>query len=270
MSTLSAEDWVSCVRNQVLGWQEMAWSTTEAIDHLRSVISAALGPRAAEQIIARARREAASPFTFFDTVFCLNLDQRPDRWHASRQRFAQLGIDWLVERFPAIPTPHNHYHGCALSFRAMVAEACRRDLDRFLIVEDDAIWLDTTEQVLAEALSELAGQPWDLLYLGGAPWTKPQPVAGCHRLRTPEFLTCKHALAVNRRAYERILTEIPPGGAEFDDWLTQHTASDQYLAHQITQGVYSALIVEPRVASQPHLITADCYDGTLRDRYTIR
>jgi hypothetical protein len=152
----------------------------------------------------------------------------------------------------------------------MVAEARHRNLDRFLIVEDDAIWLDTTEQVLAEALSELAGRPWDLLYLGGAPWKEPQPVAGCNRLRTPGFLTCKHALALNRSAYERILTDIPPGGAEFDDWLAEHTASDQYLARQITQGAYRTLIVEPRVASQPHLIAAACFDGALRDRYTIR
>jgi hypothetical protein len=269
MNTLSAEDWVNRVRNQVLGWQEMGWNTREAINHLHSVISAACGPNAADQIVTRARREAASPFAFFDAVFCLNLDQRRDRWHESRQRFAQLGIAWLVERFPAISTPHNHYHGCALSFRAMVTEACRRNLDHFLIVEDDAIWLDTTEQILAEALSELPGRPWDLLYLGGAPEKEPQPMAGCNRLRTPGFVTCKHALAINRSAYERVLTDIPPGGAEFDDWLAKHIASDQYLARQITQGAYRALIVEPRVASQPHL-TASRFDGALHDRYTIR
>lgn len=270
MSTPSAEDWVNRVRNHVLGWQEMGWSTREAVDHLRSVISAELEPQIADQIVARARREAASPFAFFDAVFCLNLDQRADRWHVSRNRFAQLGIDWLVERFAAIPTPYNHYHGCALSFRAMVTEARRRNLDHFLIIEDDALWLDTTEQILAEALSELAGRPWDLLYLGGAPETEPQPLPGCNLLRTPGIVTCKHALAVNRSAYERILTEIPPGGAEFDDWLAEYIASDQYLARQIVKGVYRALIVEPRLASQPHLIATTRWDGALRDRYTIR
>ncbi|HTF54425.1 MAG TPA: hypothetical protein VK735_43870 [Pseudonocardia sp.] len=269
MSTPTTEDWVNRVRNHVLGWQEMGWSTGAAVEHLRSVIGEPLGPKAADQIVARARREAASPFAFFDAVFCLNLDQRADRWHASRNRFAQLGIDWLVERFPAIPTPHNHYHGCALSFRAMVSEARRRKLDHFLILEDDAIWLDTTEQILAEALNELAGRPWDLLYLGGAPETEPQPLKGCNRLRTPGVVTCKHALAVNRRAYERILTDIPPGGPEFDDWLDEYIASDQYLARQITQGVYRALIVEPRLATQPHLVATNRWDGALRDRYTI-
>ena len=269
MSMLSAEDWANRIRNHVLGWQEMGWSTREAVECLRSVIGAQLQPKIADQIIARARREAASPFAFFDAVFCLNLDQRPDRWQVSRNRFAQLGIGWLVERFPAIPTPSNHYHGCALSFRAMVIEACRRNLDHFLIVEDDAVWLDTTEQILAEALGELAGRPWDLLYLGGAPETEPQPLAGCKRLRTSGFVTCKHALAVNRSAYERILTDIPPGGAEFDDWLAEYIASDQYLGRQIAQGVYRALIVEPRLASQPHLIATNRWDGALRDRYTI-
>jgi hypothetical protein len=269
MTAPNAEDWANRVRNHVLGWQEIGWSTADAIAHLRSVICTTLDPKTADQIIARARREAASPFTFFDAVFCLNLDQRTDRWQRSRNRFAQLGIDWLVERFPAIPTPENHYHGCALSFRAMVTEARRRNLNHFLIVEDDALWLDTTEQILAEALSELTGRPWDLLYLGGAPETKPQPLTGCNRLRTPGFVTCKHALAVNSSAYERILTEIPPAGPEFDDWLAENIASDQYLARQITHGVYDALIVEPRVASQPHLIAAARWDGALRDRYTI-
>lgn len=264
--------WNDRVRNHLLGWQELGWNEYEVLDHFRSQIGDRWTVGAAEEITSRAQQEATSPFVFFDAVFCLNLDDRPDRWQAARDRFAQLGIDWLVERFPAVPTPHNHHYGCALSFRAMVAEARRRNLDCFLVVEDDAIWLDTAEQVLAQGLDELKGRSWDLLYLGGGVREESLPVAGCTTLRTPPRLTCTHAVAVNRTAYERILEEVPPEGAEFDDWLTEYIAIDEYLPRRVADGTYQTFVLEPRIASQPELIAiANRYlDAAIADRYTIR
>jgi len=264
--------WNDRVRNHLLGWRELGWNEYEMVDHFRSQIGDGWTVKAAEDITTRAQEEVINPFVFFDAVFCLNLDDRPDRWRASRDRFARLGIDWLVERFPAILTPRNHHHGCALSFRAMVAEAQRRDLESVLIVEDDVIWMetDTTKHVLAQALAELNDRPWDLLYLGGGVREEPLPVPGCTTLRTPYRLQCTHAVAVHHTAYECILEEVPPDGAEFDDWLDEYIAIDEYLPRRVADGTYRAFVVDPRIATQPDLIAKGYLDAAHEDRYTIR
>lgn len=211
----------------------------------------------------------SSPFDFFAHIFCLNLDQQPDRWARSLRRFSMLGIADRAERFPAIPTPGRKPVGCTSSWRRMVAEARDRGLVNFLGFEDDAIFLDTTLDDLSRAVAEMAGPDWDLLYLGGAAWEPPAEIPGHRALQRPRSMTCTHALAVNHTAYDRFLADIPgPDGIE--KWITAHIAIDQFLARQVNAGRYRAYVVNPRVSTQIELTGPAGLDGALRDRYTIR
>ncbi|MGH3224497.1 MAG: PqqD family peptide modification chaperone [Streptosporangiaceae bacterium] len=210
------------------------------------------------------------PFGFFEAIYCLNLDQRPDRWANALRRFSRLQIATRVERFPAIPTPGNHHVGCARSWRLMVATARDRGLSNFLGIEDDAIFLDDTREVVRRAVGELEGLPWDLLYLGGAAWEPPIEIPGRTALRSPRGLvTCTHAVAVNHTAYDRLLRSIPESDG-IEEWVTAHVAIDQYLAYQVNAGCYHAYILNPRVATQIELTLPGGLDAQLLDRYTIR
>jgi hypothetical protein len=211
----------------------------------------------------------SGPFDFFAAIYCLNLDQRPDRWENALRRFGMLNVTSRVERFPAIPTPDNHHAGCASSWRLMVAQARDRGVANFLGIEDDAIFLDTTAEVLSSAVSELAGLDWDLLYLGGAAWEEPAEIPGHLALQSPRSLTCTHALAVNHSAYDRILADVPEADG-IDEWLTVYPAIDQYLCRQVNAGYYRAYVLNPRVATQVELTAYGVLDAPLRDRYTIR
>ena len=210
-----------------------------------------------------------SPFDFFAAVYCLNLDRQPDRWENARRRFAALALGTRVERFPAVPTPGNHHVGCASSWRRMVCRARDRGLRNFLGIEDDAIFLDATLDVLAAAVAELEGLDWDLLYLGGAAWQPPAGLPGHRALQSPRALTCTHALAVNHTAYGRLLAEIPPEEG-IGEWIAEHTAIDQYLSRRVDAGHFRAYVLNPRVATQAELTAPGRHDGPLRDRYTIR
>jgi Coenzyme PQQ synthesis protein D (PqqD) len=221
------------------------------------------------QPVAPAPGATNTPFDFFAAIYCLNLDQRPDRWENALRRFGMLNITSRVERFPAIPTPHNHHEGCTISWRLMVAQARDRGLANFLGIEDDAIFLDTTLEVLSRAVSELAGMDWDLLYLGGAAWEEPAEIPGHVALQSPRSLACTHALAVNHSAYERILADVPEADG-IDEWLTTYPAIDQYLYQQVNAGYYRAYVLNPRVATQVELTVYGVLDAPLRDRYTIR
>ena len=225
--------------------------------------------RRAGVLVDRPAEQVGGPFDFFAAIYCLNLDQRPDRWGDALRRLSMLNIATRVERFPAISTPHNHHVGCARSWRLMIAEARDRELASFLGIEDDAIFLDTTLKVVSRAISELAGLDWDLLYLGGAAWETPAEIPGHTALRSPRSLTCTHALAVNHPAYDRLLADIPEADG-IEEWLAAYSGIDQYLCRQVNNGYYRAYVLNPRVATQVELTSADGLDAPLRDRYTIR
>ncbi len=43
-----------------------------------------------------------NPFDYFDKIFCINLDSRPDRWKQVQKEFDKVGILDRVERFSAL------------------------------------------------------------------------------------------------------------------------------------------------------------------------
>lgn len=217
-----------------------------------------------------ASRSNGDPFAFFTAIYCLNLDERSDRWRSAVRRFDMLGIAARVERFPAISTPRNHHVGCAMSWRLMIAGARERELGNFLGIEDDTIFLDSTLDVVSGAISELGDKDWDLLYLGGAAWETPAEIPGHTVLRSPRSLTCTHALAVNHSAYDRLLAGIPATADGIGEWLSSYAAIDQYLSHEVNNGHYRAYVLNPRVATQLELTSEGGLDGALRDRYAIR
>ena len=104
-------------------------------------------------LLTQARTQVESPFSSFDAIFCLNLDDQRDRWREMNRRFQLLDIAWRVERFPAVKADH----GCTRSFRLMVEEARRRGYVNMLVLEDDAMFLDQTLPILSDAVADSPG-----------------------------------------------------------------------------------------------------------------
>ncbi len=153
----------------------------------------------------------------------------------------------------------------------MLAEAKKRRCRNVLIIEDDAIFLDTTLAVMRTAVAELSEREWDLFYLGGAVWSQTFPLAeNSTSLEVPRGITTTHALAFNESVYDAILAEIPEeGDPALAAWIDANLAIDQYLAQCITAGLYRTFIVSPRVATQPALRHWPEADLALAHRYVI-
>jgi hypothetical protein len=262
--------WEDSVRNYRIGWKELGWSTDPIDAHFRDHFDTTGVAASLEHVLEEAAREADNPFTFFDGIFCLNLDRASERWREATRRHHELGIAWHVERFPAIETPDSHHRGNALSFRAMLVEAGRRGYEHVLVLEDDAVFLDDTLDVMSAVTEELADVPWDLCYLGGCVWGQDFPfLESSTVLKECGPVTCTHAVAVHRRAYERILADMPTDSDGLDRWLEEWLAIDQYLSRRIADGTYRAVITAPRVASQPNLLMYDDADRALAARYGL-
>ena len=212
----------------------------------------------------------ANPFGFFDGIFCLNLDSEPKRWQCAARRHQQLGIADRVERFPAVATPERPHRGNALSFRRIVAESHARDFERVLILEDDAVFIDDTIELMSTATAEIAELEWDLFFLGAFSGYQAFPfVDGSSVIQECGPVTTTHAVCIHRRAFAKVLADIPSSGEPFERWLDDHLAFDQYLARRIADGTFRALIPSPRVATQPPLLIYDDADHALADRYVI-
>ena len=262
-----ANTWNDRVRNYLVGWGELGWDVSAIPTHFREL----LGEGEAARLLTQARLDLSSPFSMFDAIFCLNLDEQVDRWTDMNRRFQALGIEWRVERVPAVPTPENHHAGHALSFRKIVSDAAFRGYRNLLLVEDDAIFLDSTIDVLRAVEADLEGRRWDLLYLGAAVWSQTFPFATrSSALQIPRGITCTHCVAVDERAFERIVADIPAEpGPGLDRWLLDHHGTDQYLNSLIDDGTFEALIVWPRVATQPFLREASDADEAFSEHYLI-
>jgi hypothetical protein len=177
--------WEDRIRNYRTGWRELGWDISAVATHFRELV----GDGPAHSILTQTRRQLASPFDFFDAVFCLNVEEQTERWQEMAPRFEALDIAWRVERVPAVRA-RDAYVDDAQSFRAIVAEASRRDYRNVLVLEADALFLDSTIDVMRAAVDDLARRKWDLLYLGATVWSQSFPFAtGSTVLQVPRGIT---------------------------------------------------------------------------------
>jgi Glycosyl transferase family 2 len=262
--------WEDRLRNYLIGWSEIGWDTASVEAHFRGEFERMGSVSNFDALLEKTTREVASPFSFFDGIFCLNLDGATERWAESRRRHERLNIAWQVERFSAVATPENHHRGTTVSFRQMIAEARRRGYEHVLILEDDAIFIDDAMALMKAAAAELPRLEWDLCYLGACVWSQKFPfLRGSEILQECGPVTSAHAVAVRRPAFDRILADIPAAGEEFDQWLSEWLAFDQYLSRRIADGTFRAVITSPRLATQPALLHYDNADLELAERYVM-
>ena len=111
-------------------------------------------------------------FDHFDQAFCVNLDNRTDRWNASEKQFKK--IDLKVERVsgvnefeepPASIRPGEV--GCLKSHLKVFEIAKERGLKSFLMLEDDVEFSDNFHERFNTIEPQL--KSYEMLYFGSNP-----------------------------------------------------------------------------------------------------
>ncbi len=252
-------NWSDRIWNYQIGRSELHLPTEDMEKHFCDY----LGIDTALPLLEQSRQEVASPFFFFDAIYCITLSTESSRWDRMQLRFQALGIHRRIRVFHAISTPENHHVGCALSHRTIIAAAKREKLKNVLVFEDDALFLDSTLPHLEKSIAELKKQSWDLFYLGGHRWGKTfAKVDGCSSLLIARGITCTHALAYNSTVYDKILNDIPDKIEETSQWTRKHRGIDQYL-----RSFSLSLLTSPAVASQQELLPQE--EEQYRNRFTL-
>ena len=142
-----------------------------------------------------------NPFDFFDKIFCINLDSRPDRWEEAQKEFEKACIQDRVERFPGIVVPGNPDKGAHLSHAGCIRLAKEQGCRNVLILEDDIEWLANPLE-LKRVVPEVP-ENWDMLYLGVN--TERELYQISFHLAKLTFAFSTHAYAVNSSMYDKLI-----------------------------------------------------------------
>lgn len=96
-------------------------------------------------------------------TYCINLDNRRDKWEKVQKEASSLGVDLI--RFSALKAGKISGHaGCLASHMALLRRV--RDEGVFMIIEDDMkVLAENPIELINRAYSQLP-KDWDMLYLG--------------------------------------------------------------------------------------------------------
>jgi hypothetical protein len=109
------------------------------------------------------------PFDFFDAIFCINLDKRPNRWESAQKEFEKIGILDKVKRFSAVEDTKHPERGCFESHLGCIFKAREKKLNNVCIFEDDVVFLPCySDEKMNNAVEKLKeDEHWQFFYLGG-------------------------------------------------------------------------------------------------------
>ena len=147
------------------------------------------------------------PFRAFDAIFCLTPEPDAGQWAAIQARLEILGIKRRVKPLAVA----DGYAAYAAGWRETIAIAARHRYEQVLVLDHEAVFLDTTSDVLFRAMTELRGRRWDLLFLGAAVFGMRFPFANeASTLQRCGPVTGTFALAVHRARVRATAGRDPP------------------------------------------------------------
>ncbi len=151
--------------------------------------------------------------TYFDEIYCINLERRPDRKKNFKRNYKNLGTN-KITFFSAIDGGDikdadwqfsKGALGCRLSHLEIYKAALHKNQNRILVLEDDVITKKTFIESL-ELLIKTVGDDYDMIYFGGYHFIEPKLI---HKniLRLENTLAL-HAIAINTRCLNQLIQKI--------------------------------------------------------------
>lgn len=182
---------------------------------------------------------------FFSKIYCINLDERTDRWEQAQIEFNKLGIADFVERWPAIKNDDGNL-GCTLSHMSIIKHCIENDYKNVLIFEDDVLFVEDDVEKLKKALNDLFEMGnWDLFYIGSTI----DPNVGRFNRVTDEIL--KTNFAYTTHAYAANKQVFTPMVEAWERMISRgHTIVDTTLTSEIIRKRGKSFVMDPIYAIQ--------------------
>jgi GR25 family glycosyltransferase involved in LPS biosynthesis len=150
---------------------------------------------------------------YFDQIYCINLQSRPDRLAQFINNYDTLGTTKInivkaVNGKEIDPGDWEHSLGalgCRLSHLNIYKEAVRNGYERILVLEDDVVISKKFREKLSKLLT-CTNNDWDMIYFGGHHYL--QPAVFCNEFTKLKNTLSTHAIALNGRSLKKIISKI--------------------------------------------------------------
>jgi GR25 family glycosyltransferase involved in LPS biosynthesis len=176
---------------------------------------------------------------YFRTMYCVNLESRPDRWRQTVEEFKKLGPDYTLNRFNAIRNTRNPELGCATSFLTLIQMAKDQNMPAILVGEDDIMLYSKSAEMWEKAISELPDN-WDVL--SGGTYIIKNRMKVSSTLYKVNNITCMHYICIRNTCYDKILSYFKNNMGK--------QAIDRFIGELSQQKKINVYLVWPMIAGQ--------------------
>jgi len=160
--------------------------------------------------------------SFIKDIYVINLPHRTDRLAANFNQVAKISDNPLSSKIiDGIRFTDLHYlsgrAGCSAAMCKSLTVAYENNLDNFLLLEDDAYFIDERLLAIYNACKDLSKINWDICYLGArikSPMTDFSP--GLYRIHN---WGCNHAVLYNRKCIKYLIDLLPKWDAGYNIWM---------------------------------------------------
>lgn len=193
-----------------------------------------------------------TPFDYFDKIYCINLDSRPDRWELAQREFEKVGILNKVKRMSAVTKQEVPYDprpvkgksdllgafACSLSHSKCLQDAMENNYSNYLVFEDDICFKDYNSESFSTAMGELPND-WDAFLLGCSDWNCRIKENISKHIERRDGFGCTHAIAINSNLYEKFEKEFNKRVIDANTTRKRWWKRTDYFYSQITSRLYS-------------------------------
>jgi hypothetical protein len=167
-----------------------------------------------------------SPWSYFDRIYCISLDERGDRRREARKQFGRVGLAERVEFVIEKKHPIDNEQGIYESHMKCMRNGIRADARTMVIFEDDVVFDRFSFKVLADCVHFLSTtSSWRIFFFGCLS-------SGSRRTENDSVLKVRyrsltHAYVVQRSFAETLLSK-PWSNIPYDALLC--TLAGEYYA----------------------------------------
>lgn len=168
-------------------------------------------------------------WNFFDSIYCISLQDRQDRQRNAREQFEKVGLSSRVQFYLTTKDQQNSERGIYESHMRCLLNGIEQNAQTILIFEDDIVFERFSPVILRNIVEFMDKEDkWNIFFLGCM-------VDGIQKTEYPSVVKIKyrcsaHAYVVNR-PYAEFLVKQPWRNISFDDFLRKTNNDSAFAAY---------------------------------------
>ena len=216
--------WKDRIYNFMVGYEELGLDNTAFKAHFVEM----LGVNTANKYFTLAEQEIASPFHYFDAIYCLV--NKPRGEIKGGKQICKSAFDERSRVYTVDNPLENSQAQTVLSHQAIISKAKRHRLANVLIAEEKVYVAENDLAILAQAITDLRNFAWNIFSVqqrNTDGYLLPESKVLSRHKQGDEL--CTQCVAYSFAAYDSLLAELPDSEETVSVWLQKWHSLANYL-----------------------------------------